>query len=455
MTRRTDKMRPVGLAVLCAASLAFGPAAADETAPAGAAMLRRAVPVGEVFSQPLTGMDAAARMEFVLGKAMFDKLWVASPSSTKASDGLGPLYNARSCALCHPGNGRALAPAGDGPLTMGLVLRLSVPAEAQTGIEGYLATLPDPAYGAQLQTDAVSGLAPEAAPSVRYEARASDGVELRVPEYDPGVALSAATMISPRLAPPVMGMGLIAAIPEADIRAGADPEDADGDGISGRINLVPSEAGPQLGRFGWKAGMASLPAQVADAFSHDIGISSPLLPEGWGDCTEAQTACRAAPHGDGDVRGTEIDAEALALTTAYVAGLTLPARPDPAATAEGRDLFAQVGCAACHRVEWQLPGPIGAIRPHSDFLLHDMGDGLADNRPEHRATGREWRTPPLWGIGRTTQVSGGAFFLHDGRARSLSEAIHWHGGEGQNARDRFVMLSHRDRDALLAYLESL
>lgn len=463
-----------------AAALRIDPGQAHpyEAMPGGKATLTGRFAAGRAFALPMQGLEPAPRMQIALGEALFQRLWAASPSSTKASDGLGPRYNARSCALCHPGNGRGAGPQAAGPLPMALVLRLSVrnPAQAAQGAQDWLASLPHPVYGTQMQTDAVPGLRPEATPEVRYSARQvvlADGqrVSLRGPDYVPGVDLGADAQISPRLAPPLVGMGLIAAIPAADILAGADPEDRDGDGISGRANWVPvpgsgTESGTEtraLGRFGWKAGIATLDHQVADAFAHDIGISSPILTQPWGDCTPAQTGCRTAPHGDGDARGTELDATGLALTTAYVAGLAVPPRSgDPAAHVPGRDLFVQAGCAACHRpayvTERRPDDPLRSFQmiwPWSDFLLHDMGPGLADHRPEHRATGREWRTPPLWGIGRAKQVLDGATYLHDGRARSILEAILWHGGEAAPARHRFEQMPNPDRDALIAFLESL
>ena len=438
-----------------------------ESNPGGKGTLHGAAP-DRVFSAPLTGIEPEARMNFVLGQAMFEKFWVQSPSSTKASDGLGPYYNARSCSMCHPGNGRGAAPDGDAPLPMTLMLRLSVQGGDTHGIQEYLATLPDPHLGGQLQTDAISGLDPEGAPTVRYQhikvELPGETVTLRRPLYDAGAPLSAQTMISPRLAPPLHGMGLIDAIRDADILANADPQDRDGDGISGRANWGLSRDTGQvsLGRYGWKAGNATLREQVADAFSNDIGISSPIFEAGWGDCTPTQTACRAAPHGDGDVRGTELDQQGLDLTTLYVGHLAVPARPAAHSALPGRDLFVDLGCAACHRpayvTERRENDPLRGFQmiwPYSDFLLHDMGEGLADHRPEHRATGREWRTPPLWGIGRTKQVLDSEYYLHDGRARTLTEAILWHAGEAQPARDRFSLLAPPDRDALIKFLESL
>jgi CxxC motif-containing protein (DUF1111 family) len=273
-------------------------------------------------------------------------------------------------------------------------------------------------------------------------------------------------MFSPRVAPQMIGLGLLEAIPAAEIVARADPEDADGDGISGRAQIVWSAVHerPMLGRFGLKAGNATILDQSAGAFAGDIGISSPLVPAAHGDCTEAQAVCRGAPHGDGDAREFEIDMDALRLVEFYSANLAVPARRDvdDPEVLHGKRVFHETGCASCHtpkhvtaRLEGRDEHSFQLIWPYTDLLLHDMGPGLADNRPEARASGREWRTPPLWGIGLTEQVSGHTYFLHDGRARSLLEAILWHGGEAQAARDRVVEMPAADRDALIRFLESL
>ncbi|MGH1357027.1 MAG: di-heme oxidoredictase family protein, partial [Thalassovita sp.] len=366
----------------------------------------------KALSLVIPDLPAAEKLEFAMGQAMFEKLWVSSPSSTKASDGLGPRYNARNCAACHPGHGRALGPAGDGPLPVGLVLRLSVPGGPEMAeIEGYLATHKDPSFGGQLQPENIAGLRAEGTPTVRYTMRSvtlgdGSGVTLRAPIYDTGAKLSPDTMISPRLGPSLLGMGLIDAIRAQDILAQSDPYDANNDGISGRANIVLSqETGkPMLGRYGWKAETPTLREQVADAFAHDIGISTTVFPDPWGDCTPLQTACRSAPHGDQDVRGTELDDIGLHLTTHFVASLAVPARTaKPETVLRGRDLFLSTGCATCHTPAYVTqrrendPRGFQMIWPYSDFLLHDMGPDLADNRPASRATGSEWRTPPLWG----------------------------------------------------------
>lgn len=448
-----------------------------EHLPAGAAT----VPAREdehAFSQPTTGLLAEDQLTFRLGNAMFEKLWVSSPASTKASDGLGPLFNARACNACHPNDGRGHTPEGPHDSTISLFLRVSIPGDPQeaiTQIEGYLATLPEPNYGTQLQDFATPGHRPEYRLEVTYDdirvpLSGGEVATLRKPVYTPvdlGYGpLHAQAMLSPRMAPQLIGLGLLEAIPAADILAKADPEDSDGDGISGRANVVwsPQYEQPMLGRFGLKAGMPTVRAQTASAFAGDIGISTPLFPAPWGDCTGAQTACRAGPHGDQDVRVFEVDDTGLDLTTFYTANLAVPARRDPAdpQVLRGKKLFYQTGCVACHTpayVTHRLPDrpahSFQLIWPYTDLLLHDMGDGLADHRPEGRASGKEWRTPPLWGIGLTQQVSGQSAFLHDGRARSLLEAILWHGGEAQPMRDAVVTMPAADRRALIRFLESL
>jgi CxxC motif-containing protein (DUF1111 family) len=274
-------------------------------------------------------------------------------------------------------------------------------------------------------------------------------------------------MLSPRVAPQMIGLGLLEAIPAADILALADPEDADGDGISGRPNIVWSvEYGTaMLGRFGLKAGAPTIRHQSAGAFAGDIGISTPLFAAPWGDCTGSQTDCRSAMHGgDAGQDGFELDADSLDLVTFYSRNLGVPARRgegDPEVL-RGKEIFNQTACIRCHqpafvthRLADQPEQSFQLIWPYTDLLLHDMGEGLADHRPEARATGTEWRTPPLWGIGLTEQVSGHSTFLHDGRARSLLEAILWHGGEAQASRDQVVTMPAADRAALIRFLESL
>lgn len=438
----------------------------------------RAMTNSNAFSQPSANISFEDELTFKVGNGLFRKLWVSSPSSTLASDGLGPLYNARSCQRCHIKDGRGHPPEGPDDTAISMFLRLSIPAEQSAPaeeIEGYLATAPEPTYGTQLQDFSLAGLAAEYRLQIDYEeieVQLSGGevASLRKPTYtvaDPGYGpLHPDVMLSPRVAPQMIGLGLLEAIPAGEILALADPDDADGDGISGRANIVWSVEydQPMLGRFGLKAGNPTLREQAASAFAGDIGISNPLFPAASGECTSLQADCLAAPHGDQDEREFEIDAEGLDLVTFYSRNLAVPARRDVGdpEVLRGKKVFYATGCTSCHqpafvthRLEDQPEQSFQLIWPYSDMLLHDMGAGLADDRPEARATGNEWRTPPLWGIGLTGQVSGHTYLLHDGRARSLLEAVLWHGGEAEMQRDAVVEMSPADRAALIRFLESL
>ncbi|EEE38309.1 thiol oxidoreductase [Rhodobacteraceae bacterium KLH11] len=444
---------------------------------AGAATVRARINA-DAFSQPSENITFEQELDFKVGNGLFKKIWVSAPSSTLASDGLGPLYNARSCQRCHIKDGRGHTPNGPDDNAISLFLRVSIPGapeDAPAEIADYIATLPDPTYGEQLQDFALPGHPAEYRLDVTYEevpVELSEGetVSLRRPTYqaaDLGYGpLHPDAMLSPRIAPQMIGLGLLESIPVEDLLARADPDDADQDGISGRANIVWSTEfdEPMMGRFGHKAGMPTVMEQSAAAFAGDIGVSSPLFPDPHGDCTAAQTDCIAAPHGDNDVRGFEIDQTGMDLVAFYSRNLGVPARRgvDDPAVLRGKEVFYTTGCIACHtpaHVTHRMPDrpehSFQLIWPYTDLLLHDMGEGLADNRPEARATGREWRTPPLWGVGLTERVSGHTQFLHDGRARSLLEAILWHGGEAQTARDAVISMPKADRDALIRFLESL
>ncbi|MAM63517.1 di-heme oxidoredictase family protein [Maritimibacter sp. UBA3975] len=449
-----------------------------EERPAGAATVR-ARSNADAFSQPSANIGFEGELEFKVGNGLFRKIWVTAPASTEASDGLGPLYNARGCQNCHIKDGRGHLPEGPDDNAVSFFLRVSIPAETALKlqeIEDYIGATEEPNYGGQIQDFATGGIPAEAQLSVSYEERpvelsGGETVMLRDPTYalsDLGFGpLHPDAMLSPRLTPQMIGLGLLEAIPAQDILALADEDDADGDGISGRPNLVWSREFDKimLGRFGLKAGTPTIKHQSAAAFSGDIGISNPLFPNPWGECTEAQTACVDAEHGDdGSHDGFEVDETGLDLVTFYARNLAVPARrrADDPEVLRGKKVFYSAGCASCHtpkfvthRLDDQPAQSFQLIWPYTDMLLHDMGEGLADNRPEGRANGREWRTAPLWGIGLTELVSGDAAYLHDGRARTLMEAILWHGGEAQTARDHVVDLPKPDRDALVKFLESL
>ncbi|EAQ14018.1 CxxC motif-containing protein (DUF1111 family) [Maritimibacter alkaliphilus HTCC2654] len=449
-----------------------------EERPAGAATVR-ARDNADAFSQPSANIGFEGELEFKVGNGLFRKIWVTAPSSTEASDGLGPLYNARGCQNCHIKDGRGHLPEGPDDNAVSFFFRVSIPAEVawdMQEVEDFIGATEEPNYGGQIQDFGTSGLPAEAQVSITYEdipveLAGGEIVTLRSPTYaltDLGYGpLHPDAMLSPRLTPQMIGLGLLEAIPAQDILAHVDEADEDGDGISGRPNLVWSIEHEKimLGRFGLKAGTPTIRHQSAAAFSGDIGISTPLFPNAWGECTDNQTDCVGAAHGDDDAQGGfEVDDTGLDLVTFYARNLAVPARrgSDDPDVLRGKQVFYDAGCTACHtpkfvthRLADQPAQSFQLIWPYSDMLLHDMGDGLADNRPEGRATGNEWRTAPLWGIGLTKLVSGHENYLHDGRARTLMEAILWHGGEAQAARDAIVARPKPDRDALVKYLESL
>ncbi|WP_274630530.1 di-heme oxidoredictase family protein [Arvimicrobium flavum] len=445
----------------------------------GGAGTSRKRPNQDAFSHSSANITFEEEATFKLGNGLFRKNWVSSPSSTQASDGLGPLFNARACQSCHLKDGRGHPPEGAADATS-MFLRLARAAETAeeqqlVATRGVL-NLPDPVYGTQLQDRAVPGIPGEGRMKIDYTevpVTLGDGtqVSLRKPAYsvtDLGYgALDPRTTLSPRVSPQMIGLGLVEQIHPADIASRADPEDHDEDGISGRVSIVRDELTGELalGRFGWKATTASIRQQSADAFAGDMGISSPEAPRHWGDCTQAQPACLEQPNGAQErLGGFEAPPPVMDLVTFYAQNLAVPARRDvdkPEVLA-GKKVFYDLGCTGCHTPKFvtRRDAPNKAqsfqlIWPYSDFLLHDMGEGLADGQQAGDAGGTEWRTPPLWGIGLTQRVNDHTFFLHDGRARSLTEAILWHGGEAGRARDGFAALDKPERDALIRFLESL
>lgn len=479
-TTRTD-LTPADIArvaAITAPTTDFSKAESFEPLPGGAGTSRKR-PNQDAFSQFSANLSFEQQATFKLGNALFRKLWVSAPSSTQASDGLGPLFNARACQSCHLKDGRGHPPEGN-PDATSMFLRLGRQArtdEERAKVANHLAlNFPDPVYGGQLQDLAVPGLAAEGKMTISYTempVTLKDGTSLSLRKPDYGVKdlsfgpLDPDTTLSPRVTPQMIGLGLVEAIHPADILALADPDDADHDGISGKASLVPEAATglTALGRFGWKAQTPTVREQSANAFAGDIGISTPEVPQSHGDCTSAEAACLAMPTGVqarlGDV---EAPPPVMDLVAFYSRNLAVPARrnvEEPVVLA-GKKLFYDSGCIACHHPKFVTRRDAGdkaqafqLIWPYSDFLLHDMGEGLADGQQVGMATGTEWRTPPLWGIGLTQKVNQHSFFLHDGRARNLTEAILWHGGEAQASRDRFADLPADDRAALIRFVESL
>jgi CxxC motif-containing protein (DUF1111 family) len=416
------------------------------------------------FSLSARNLHGERRDAFFVGNSLFNRNWVTAPSSTEGMDGLGPTFNAQSCSSCHFKDGRGAPPQQPEEAFMGLLVRLSIPGTDEHG-----GPLAEPNYGGQFNHRSILQVPKEGDSSVSY--RESEGVlddgtrySLRVPSYEFSDLqfgpMQPDTMSSPRVAPAMFGLGLLEAIDESTLLALADEHDQDADGISGRPNRVWDVKRGQvmLGRFGWKANQPSLEQQNSGAFLGDMGITSPLF--GGENCPEAQAACRGAQTGG----GPEIDQRKIDNVTYYSHLLAVPAQRDfqDPQVLDGKGLFTAIGCASCHVSELQTAELEGfpelsnqTIHPYTDLLLHDMGEALSDGRPDFEASGTEWRTAPLWGVGLIHAVNRHTNLLHDGSARDLSEAILWHGGEAQNARDTFAALSSDERAALVRFLESL
>ncbi|MDQ7250864.1 di-heme oxidoredictase family protein [Dongia sedimenti] len=411
-----------------------------------AAQPARANPAQDVVRDPGLPQDAKG-LDFEIGRALFERHWAAAPASTQAADGLGPLFNARACVSCHPGGGRGVPFDKLGATLPALLFRLGS-HHAEATLAG------DPLYGQQIQTQSVAGIGAEASVGVSFETHSvtlADGtvVELRKPipkldqlAYGP---LASRTVVSPRLATAIHGIGLLEQIPEREILAN-----------KGKPNYVidPITGQRALGRFGWKAGVASLEVQDAKALDLDIGLSNPVYRDAYGDCTAKEVDCLKMPTGvSPQFENLEVPSSLTRLIDRFVGEAMLPPVPAAENAEAGRKIFAEAGCGACHTSSFQLADGRN-IAPYTDLLLHDMGFGLADHMAEGEASGKEWRTAPLWGIGQALRADD-VGLLHDGRARNVLEAILWHDGEAAAARAQVEQLSTQDRQALIDFIGSL
>jgi CxxC motif-containing protein (DUF1111 family) len=407
------------------------------------------------FKQMVTNLAWTNAQPFVQGRRLHHTDFrdgahsePGNPAFTAHAGKLGPRYVTTRCVSCHLNNGRALPPA-----TTGTPLR-----QYAVKVGGDGSGSPHPNLGRVLQPLVTSGT-PEADVAIGSWTTTSgtygDGTaySLRKPSYTfTGVTPA---FHSARIATQLVGTGLLEAIAESTVAGLADPGDSNGDGVSGRMQVVtdPQTGQARMGRFGWKAGQARLSHQIANALNFDMGVTTPVFPNL--DCGSAQTGC-------GSIQ--ELSSADLDLMVRYVATLGVTARRDlgDGQALQGESLFATIGCTKCHvptlttspyHPYWELRNQ--TIHPYTDMLLHDMGPGLADNMGEASASGAEWRTSPLWNLGLTAGVSGGEAYLHDGRARTLNEAILWHGGEAAAAREAFRTLSSANRAALIRFLQSL
>lgn len=410
----------------------------------------------KAFTHAVEGLTGRDLHVHELGDASFEQSFVSAPAPVHS--GLGPIFNNVSCISCHHNDGKGTPTAGFN--NSSLLIRVSLPGEDEHNAPRSI-----PGFGFQLQDQSVFSSNPEAHVNIIYSdvpVTYPDGstVILRKPAYtitNAYATLPAVYNLSPRMAPPVFGLGLLEAIPESTILSFADADDKDGDGISGRPNYIYDTLSKRmdLGRFGLKANTINILHQVAFAYQQDIGVTNYVAP---------RESCDGEAQDDKLEDDPELPDSILNAVAFYVKSLAVPARRNvtDADVKAGGQLFTQIQCAKCHiptiqtGVDLTLPQISNQrIHPYTDLLLHDMGDGLADGRPDFLASGNEWRTMPLWGIGLFQKTNGTAFYLHDGRARSIEEAILWHDGEAEKARNQFMNLSKNDRDKLLKFLNSL
>jgi CxxC motif-containing protein (DUF1111 family) len=444
------------------------------------------------YIYPGYGVDNQKKLDFWGGFSFFRDPWVAAPSATGNRDGLGPLFNTRSCIACHTAGSRAKLDKSGEILPLSLVVRLGPIEPDRNGADAV-----DPSYGGQIQPRAISyrltdinkdskgdnkgygkgNNRGEAWLNVSYTkitGKFDDGIsyELLKPNYQLTKlaygALAPHIGLSVRLAPNIFGMGLLNAISEKDLLAQEDIDDRNGDGISAKYNRVPNvlttpkTGAMQVGRFGFKAKQPNLYQQVAAAFRDDIGITNSSFPQDT--CTETQIACEQASDFGGHHEGNfEIDDKRLALTVIFNELMGVPAARDLQSeeVQEGRTTFYQLACHKCHTPSYVTGANEHSVLanqtiwPYSDLALHDMGEELADGVFEFNATGNEWRTAPLWGIGLQKQKTGQQRFLHDGRARTITEAILWHGGEAEQHKQTFKALNKQQRQALVSFVEAI
>ena len=430
------------------------------------------------FSKPSLLLKGAQRADFKVGNSFFKNPWVVAPASTDARDGLGSLFNVNACQSCHIKDGRGHAPTDASDRADSMLIRLSIlpQTEAHKALlaAGKTASISEPNYGGQFQDQSVFGVKPEGRIAVTWQEvvvsfEDGDKVSLRKPTFDLEKLaygeLHKDVKASPRVAPPMIGLGLLEAIPAEDILKQQDIEDENSDGISGKVNwVVDVRTGElSLGRFGWKAGQPTLEQQSAGAFNGDMGLTTSLFPNE--NCTQVQTDCLKAPTGSRNGE-PEVSDAILDAVTFYSQNLAVPVRrnADSPEVLKGKALFFDAGCQQCHTpayvtsnaetVDKHLRNQ--AIFPYTDMLLHDMGEGLSDGgHTEFLAQGNEWRTPPLWGIGMTEAVNGHTEFLHDGRARNVMEAVLWHGGEAEHSKNLVLKMTRSERAQLVEFLNSL
>ena len=414
--------------------------------------------------QQESGLDEKEQDEFALGKSFFTTPWIEAPSATTARDGLGPLFNANACVSCHPNNGRGSIYNKNYSVSRAYVTRLSIPSNGSMehkNAQKYVGFVQEETYGGQISVNGVHGVAFEAKPVIAYKkiaitypdgSRATlrqplKGVKNRLRDLRYG-KLNADAIITNRLAPALVGLGLLERLTDEQILKNQDVQDEDGDGVSGKANMVysPLHKDFRVGRYSYKASAPSLLHQIAFAANNDMGLTNPLFPKE--NCTKNQKECLAAPKG-ADL--FDLPMKRLEAISFYLSNLQIP--KSTITQKEGEKLFGEIGCVKCHAPSFILEDGY-EIKPFTDMLLHDMGEGLSDGREEFEATPREWRTPALWGLGKY-KLASGPELLHDARAKTVEEAILWHGGEARKIKDDFMNLSRENRERIINYVKEL
>lgn len=424
------------------------------------------------FSHPFNGITVEQKNQFFVGNSFFKAAWVQAPATTQGRDGLGPTFNARACAACHAFDGRTGAYLDNGvevKVGLSLLIRLKTFSKNHWGDH--------PEYGGQINPNGVQGVPGEMQPVVSFLEESGtypDGssYKLRKPQFTfvnvSRSELDESTFISPRIPQQIIGLGLIDSINETDITSQADENDNNQDGISGKIPWAYDIARQRvtIGRFGWKSEQPNLRQQNLAAFLGDIGITSSLFPEE--NCPMVQVECLASLSGGQPEADTTIENR----LTLYTQLVSVPAarHADEIEYQKGFELFKSIGCASCHTPSYTTAANAEfdilreqKIYPFSDFLLHDMGEELSEERaqPQKETSSsdyelaREWRTPPLWGIGLLQKVNGHEELMHDGRAHSIEEAILWHGGEAAPSRENFKHLTLDRRQHLIEFIRNL
>lgn len=445
-----------------ALTTSFDKAERSEALTGGAGTVNR---VGKnAFSHHLTNLSFEDRQNFLIGNGFFRKLWVAAPSSTVSSDGLGPLYNARACQSCHIKDGKGHLPLKEKPLS--LVIK--------TGKYENLNLIPDSIYGKQFQFFAIPGLEAEVFGNIikqkinkkilEYNDYQFNKIKFKVSKYSYG-HFSNDNTLSMRISPQVYGTGLLEAIVESDILEKHDPNDLNKDGISGIGRMVLDENGERkVGRFGLRASTPNLFVQSGVAFTNDMGISNLIAQKAYGDCTNNQADCFKFPTGIGEKEQNETSKEVLDSIVFYLSSLSPPKRRNvnDKEVLEGKKIFYEAKCTSCHTPKYVTSKnakfdflKFQLIWPYTDLLLHDMGEGLADKDLNGNISNLEWKTPPLWGIGLQKEVNPRTTFLHDGRAETILDAILLHGGEAKKSIEYLIENHSNNLDKLVKFVESL